>query len=49
MLFDMESGKRVKTLNAQKGWVLAVVFSPDGKYLYGGGEDKTIKIWELSQ
>jgi WD40 repeat protein len=49
MLFDIGSGKLVETLSAQKGRVLAVAFSPDGKYLYGGGEDKTIKIWELSK
>jgi WD40 repeat protein len=49
MLFDVMSGKLMKTLNAQKGWVLTVAFNPDGQYLYGGGEDKTIKIWNLGQ
>ena len=48
MLFDVKNGKLLKTLPTQNGWVLALAFSPDGQYLYGGGEDKTIKIWDLT-
>jgi WD40 repeat protein len=30
------------------GNVFAVAFSPDGKYLLSGSDDKTLKLWEVS-
>lgn len=47
MLFEIASGKQLATLNGHKGWVLSLAFSPDGRTLYSGAEDKTIKIWRL--
>src|SRR6478672_10651644 len=37
----------VRTLDAHKGSVLAVSFSPDGKTLASGSRDKTIKLWDV--
>ena len=41
--------KRQKTLTAEghTGWVRTVAFSPDGKHLFSGAEDKVVKIWLL--
>ena len=39
----------VKDLNAHKDKVNSVAFSPDGKLLVSGSEDRTLKIWDVSQ
>ncbi|MGK7932677.1 MAG: WD40 repeat domain-containing protein [Microcystaceae cyanobacterium] len=46
MLYDLVT-RKITTLKAHQGWVLSVAFSPDGKYLYSGGEDKLVKIWQV--
>ncbi|MDJ0510962.1 MAG: WD40 repeat domain-containing protein [Crocosphaera sp.] len=47
MLFDLVTGRQINTLQGHQGWVLCLEFSPDGKYLYSGAEDKIIKVWQL--
>ena len=39
----------MKALNAHKDKVNSVAFSPDGKLLVSGSEDRTIKMWDVSQ
>jgi WD40 repeat protein len=38
--------KRLRLLEAKKGWVFSVAFSPDGKYLACGDRDGTICVWD---
>ena len=45
----MATGKERATLKGHKGDVISVVFSPDGKTLASGSDDKTIKLWGLKK
>ena len=45
-LWDVQTGKELKTLSGHKGRVLSVSFSPDGALIAtGGAYDGTIKLW----
>ncbi len=39
----------VKTLSGHQEKVNSIAFSPDGRLLASGSEDRTIKIWDVSQ
>ena len=39
----------VKELTRHKAKVNSVAFSPDGNLLVSGSEDRTLKIWDISQ
>ena len=47
-VWELESGKCIKTLEGHGGHVTSVRFSPDGKYVASASYDETIKIWEIS-
>jgi WD40 repeat protein len=44
----MEYGGELHTFLGHKGAVTAVAYSPDGKFLLSGGNDRTLKLWEVA-
>jgi WD40 repeat protein len=45
-LWDLESGRLLRTITNIGGYANAVSFSPDGRRLIHGAEDKSIRIWD---
>lgn len=46
-LWDVETGKEVRTFYGHTSRVLCIAFSPDGKSLASGGSDFVIKLWDV--
>ena len=46
-IWEVGSGKCIRTLEGHSSSVYSVIYSPDGKYIVSGSNDKTIKIWEV--
>src|SRR5207245_9677143 len=44
----VETGAEVRTLKDHIDAVFAVAFSPDGKRLASGAQDRTVKIWDVA-
>ncbi len=45
-IWDVESGREVRTLIGHENWVHAVAYSSDGKFIVSGGADQTLRVWE---
>jgi WD40 repeat protein len=46
-IWSVELKKEIKTLKGHKETVHSVSFSPDGKYLASGSQDRMIKLWNV--
>ena len=47
-LWKVESGEKIATLTEHIGWVNAVAFSPEADTLISGGDDETLRIWDIT-
>ena len=47
-LWDVATGKEIKTLSGHTNEVWGVSFSPDGKLLASGSRDKKVKLWDVT-
>jgi len=46
-LWDITTGKEIRTYLGHSGSVNTVAFTSDSKYIISGSSDKTIKLWEV--
>ncbi len=47
-LWEMSTGREVRSFLGHEATVTSVEFSQDGKFLLTGSNDKTIRLWEVS-
>lgn len=46
-VFDVRKGRELTTIDAHKGLVRALAFSPGGRILATGSQDQTVRFWSL--
>lgn len=47
LLLNAMTGSCAAVLSGHAGWVLSVTFSSDGAFLASGGDDQTVKFWDI--
>lgn len=48
-LWDVRRGEELRRLEGHRGGVGGLVFSPDGKWLFSGGADGTVRWWDAGK
>ena len=47
-IWDFASGKKLFNLSGLQGWVWAVAYSPNGKYVASGGVGDVVVVWDAN-
>ncbi|MCG2814049.1 MAG: caspase family protein, partial [Thermodesulfovibrionales bacterium] len=47
-LWDIATGKEIRTFTGHSGYVISVAFFPDGKYIISGAGDVSVRIWNVA-
>jgi WD40 repeat protein len=47
-LWDVATGRFLRTSEGHKNWVLSIAFSPDGKTLASGSSDNAVRLWDVA-
>jgi WD40 repeat protein len=48
VVWDLENGQEVRTLQGHRDWVNAVAVTLDGRRAVSASADSTLKVWDLS-
>ena len=46
-VWDLDTGKTVRTLQGHSSWVHAVAVTPDGRRAISASDDQTLRVWDL--
>jgi WD40 repeat protein len=47
IVWDIKTGRELRTLSGHSGHILRIAWSPDGKQLATGSDDNTAKVWNV--
>nr|VFJ56807.1 MAG: WD domain-containing protein, G-beta repeat-containing protein [Candidatus Kentron sp. FM]VFJ57085.1 MAG: WD domain-containing protein, G-beta repeat-containing protein [Candidatus Kentron sp. FM]VFK11470.1 MAG: WD domain-containing protein, G-beta repeat-containing protein [Candidatus Kentron sp. FM] len=47
-LWDVASGKKIRTFKGHSNWIRSVAFSPNGRTVLSGSADNTLKLWNVA-
>ena len=47
-LWDVSTGREIRTFTGHAKKVFSVAFSPDGQFALSGSEDRSMKLWDIA-